>query len=202
MIKNKLLKVLTSMLAVGTLLIIIWTKSNENPCKITYDIALAIFGSSLLAWLVAIVEQWQDRRLIQRTTIKNILKVQEEIKRIMWEYNKILDKWEPRDFREAADKIRSYIGEFYAYNDVLKLENGKRNNYFGIEIIKIYGDFSYMANGCIIIENLLNDNKRDEAYSRYEKCKSDSRAIADSIATILTKEYGKKFTNSEVIGLL
>lgn len=202
MIKNKLLKVLTGVLTIGALLIIISAKVVEDWCGMIYDISLAVFGSALLALLVAMVEQYQDRKIIKRTVIRQVLKTQREIKKIMSEYAKVLDEWEAQDFREAADKIFGYIDEFYAYNNTLKFENGKWDNYFEREILEIYNNFFYMAGDFRTIGTLLNNNLRNEAYSKYKECREEGKLVVDSITKVLSKEYGKNFANIESIGLL
>jgi len=202
MIKNKLLKGLTGALTIGALLFIIRIKAVEDWDGLLYDISLAIFGSALLAWLVAMAEQYQDRKIIQRTVIRNILKTQREIKKIISEYDKILDNWEPQDFREAADKIVGHIDEFYIYNNTLKFESGKWDNYFQGEIIEIYRDFLNMASNLRIIGMFLDNNLRKDAYLKYTECIEDGKLIVDSIIKILSKEYGKDFAKVESIGLL
>ena len=62
------------------LLIILIANGGEERYGIIYDISLAVFGSALLTWLVAIVEQYQDRKIIHRTVIKNMLKTQREMR--------------------------------------------------------------------------------------------------------------------------
>lgn len=170
MIKNKLLKKVAGALTIVALLIILIANGGEERYGIINDISLAVFGSALLAWLVAIVEQYQDRKIIHRTVIKNILKTQREIKKIISEYSKVLDKWESKDFREAADKIREYIDEFYAYNSTLKFENGKVDNYFRREILEVYRNFLNMAIDLRKIGMFLDSNLRNDAYSKYREC--------------------------------
>lgn len=202
MIKNKLLKALTGVLAIGALLIIIKTKASEDWYGMIYDISLAVFGSALLAWLVAIVEQYQERKMIRRTVVRNVLKTQREIKKIISEYTKFLDDWEGQDFRESADKILRNIDEFHAYKNTLKFENGEWNNYFKKEIFEIYNRFLHMASEFRIIGKLLDNNLRNEALSRYKKCREESKLIIDSIIKVLSSEYGKSFSDIESIGLL
>lgn len=202
MIKNKLLKTLTCVLTIGALIIIINIKAVEDWRGKIYDIALAIFGSSLLAWLVAMVEQYQDRKTIRRTVIMNVLKIQREIKKIISEYAKALDGWDAQDFRGTADKMYGYIDEFYTYNNTLKFENGKWNNYFGKEILDIYSNFLHMASNLRMIGTFLDKNLRNEAYSKYEECREEGKLIVDLIINVLSKEYGKNFANIESIGLL
>lgn len=202
MIKNKLLKKVAGALTIVALLIILIANGGEERYGVIYDISLAVFGSALLAWLVAIVEQYQDRKIIHRTVIKNILKTQREIKKIISEYSKVLDNWEAKDFREAADKIREYIDEFYAYNSTLKFENGKVDNYFRREILEVYRKFLDMAIDLRKIAMFLDSNLRNDAYAKYRECEENAKGIVDLIIRILSKEYGKIFTDIESIGLL
>lgn len=204
MIKNRLLKLFTGVLTVGALIIILCVKlwGDSGLCEMIYDIALAVFGSAVLAWLVAMVEQHQDKKVIRRTVVKNVLEAQREIKKIMSEYNKVLDKWEAQDFRTSANKLYGYIDEFYAYNNTLKLENGKYENYFETEILEIYKGFMYVASDFRTIEKHLDNNQRDDAYSKYKDCVEASNLIVNSIIKVLSKEYGNKFASIEEIGLL
>lgn len=202
MMKNKLLKLLAGALTVGALLIIIYVKVGEDWGGIIYDISLAVFGSALLTWLVAIVEQYHDRKTIHRTVISKVLKAQGEIKKIISEYPKVLDDWQAEDFRESAKKILGYIDDFHAYNNTLKFENGKWDNYFETEILEIYSNFLYMASDFRTISKFLDNNQRQEAYSKYKECRETSKLIVDSIIKVLSKEYGKNFAKIESIGLL
>ena len=202
MVKNKLLKPLTGALAIGALIVILGAKGEKEGIEILYDISLAIFGSALLAWLVAKAEQYQDRKVIQRTVIRNILNTQREIKRILSEYCKTLDKWDAKDFRESAGKIYGYIEEFYAYNTTLKFENGKTDNFFEMEIVDIYRIFLHIESELRFIAMLLENNLRDDAYSKYKECIEADKSIVGSINNVLSKEYGKDFAKFESIGLL
>ena len=202
MIKNKVLKLLTGVLTIGALLFIIREKVVKDECGMIYDISLAVFGSALLAWLVVMVEQYQDRKTIRRTIIKNVLKIQREVKKIISEYSKSLDEWEAQDFRESADKMFGYIDEFYAYNNALKFEAGKIGNYFESEILEIYSHFLDMASDFRFIGMLLDKNLKNEAYSKYKECRKAGELIVNSITKILSKEYGKDFAKIESIGLL
>lgn len=193
---------LTGVLTIGALLIIISAKVVEDWCGMIYDISLAVFGSALLALLVAMVEQYQDRKIIKRTVIRQVLKTQREIKKIMSEYAKVLDDWAAPDFRASADKIVEYINEFYTYNTTLKFENGKWDNYFEREIVDIYNNFFYVASEFRTIGKHLDNNQRNEAYLKYKECRETSKLIVDSIIKVLSKEYGKNFADVESIGLL
>jgi len=203
MVKYRMLKVLTGALTIGALSIIIEITLRENRWyEMIYDIALAVFGSALLAWLAAKIEQYHDKKIIRRTVIMNVLKVQREIKKILSEYGKVLEQWEAQDFREVADKIYGYIDEFYAYNNALKFENGKWDNYFGKEILEIYSNYIYLAGDIKTISTLLENNLRNEAYSKYKECRDEGKIIVEMIIKALTREYGKNFANIESIGLL
>lgn len=202
MIKNKLLKKLTGVLTIVALLIVVGTKAVEDWCGMIYDISLAVFGSSLLAWLVAMVEEYQYKKNIHRNIIEKVLKMQREIKKILSEYAKVLDAWEAQDFRESAGKMFGYIDEFYAYSSTLKFENGKWDHYYKGEIIEIYSNFFNMASDFRTIGKLLDNNQRNEAYAKYKECREDGKIIVDLIIKVLVKEYGKNFANVESIGLL
>ena len=68
--------------------------------------------------------------------------------------------------------------------------------------MEIYRNFLHIESELRFIAMLLENNLRDDAYSKYKECIEADKSIVGSINNVLSKEYGKDFAKFESIGLL
>lgn len=172
--------------------------------QVYYDVALAIFGSSALSYLTAKISFNSDIRKIKRTVISNVLQIQAEVKKILSEYDKVLNDWDENDFYEVHSLLNKLIGEFMSYSNAIKFETGKEI----AEIIKvknileIYKLYINLNGEIHIVGVYLKNQNRKSAYEIYIKCKEFDEEIIGKIIVLLEKEYGRKFSDINSIGLL
>lgn len=175
-----------------------------KPISIYYDIALAILGSSALSCLTAQISYNSDIRKIKRTIISNVLQIQAEVKRILFEYDKVLDYWEEDDFYEVNSVLRMLIGEFFSYSETIKFETGKEMiQFIKVENInEIYELYININSGIHGVGNCLKNKNKEAAHKTYRECIELDKEIVKKIEVLLKKEYGRKFADINSIGLL
>lgn len=196
---NKIIRNITGVITLISFVILL---SLEN-FKL-YDIILAIFGSSALSFLTAMISYNSDIKKLNRTVIMMILQVQNEVRKILIDYNKVLTDWNEFDFQEAHAIISKHIEEFFIYTKTIKFETGKE-----IQNVTKMGDINeifrlYISlNGEIYMVGIyLKNLYRDDAYQQYKKCQQLDQEIVEKIKQLLKKEYGKNFSDINTIGLI
>lgn len=197
---NKKLFKITSLVTLVSFVFVIFFERNS----IYYDITLAIFGSAALSCLTAIISYNFDKRRINRTVISNVLQIQKEAKKILSEYNKILDNWDEKDFYEVYLVIHKLIDEFLSFSFAIKLETGKEmvELFKTQNITQIYTLFIELNRKIYNISELLKDGKKKDAYDKYKESRDLDEEIIEIIKIVLREEYGKNFAKVNSIGLL
>lgn len=199
---NKIIQKVTFIASVACLIAIIHVGINMDK-TIWYDIVLALFGSLAVAYCTAKITYMCEIKRIRRNIISNMLQIQKNFKKILFDYRKTLDYFEKEDFETARKEIHKLIDEYMSYTDALKLETGKNiNDLIQIsEVVNVYASFVRMNGDLHSIGMLVEEANKQLAYTTYIQCGQDDKKTVEMIKKILRQEYGKEFESINSIGL-
>lgn len=185
---------------ISLIAVILKRDSNETLC---YDISLALFGSAAIAYCTAKITYSSEVKTTKRKIISNIWQIQKNFKKILFEYNKVINNFNAKDFENAYLEIRRLIDEFMSYSDTIKLESGKSlNEFFSLsEITSVYESFVQMNGELHMIGTLIASGNNQLVIDTYNQCMQDDKETVEIIKKILRKEYGKNFESLNSIGL-